>query len=208
MTIDRRRMLSLIVAAGAALTAGAPPAAAIAPEEAERFVANIADELTELVQSELSPREQAERFREIFVRDAALEQIQRFVMGVAWRDMSDEQKSRFREAFLDYVANTYTDLLLDYEGQTLDVRDSSDFGDKGVLVFAKVSGDGPVSEWLVSDRGGDGPKLVDITAEGVSLLRSQRQEFAAMLEKRNGDIDRFISDLAESSGAPQASSSG
>lgn len=205
MTIDRRRMLSLMLAATAATTAATRPAAAITPEEAERFVANIADELTRLVQSDLSAQEQAERFREIFVRDAAIEQIERFVMGVTWREMSDAQKARFRDAFLDYVANTYTDLLLDYEGQTLEVSDSRDFGKKGVLVFAKVSGDGPVSEWLVSDRGGEGPKLVDITAEGVSLLRTQRQEFAAMLEKRNGDIDDFISDLAGSSGAPKNS---
>jgi phospholipid transport system substrate-binding protein len=139
------------------------------------------------------------------VRDAALEQIKRFVMGVAWRDMTEDQKARFEQAFLDYVANTYTDLLLDYEGQTLEVEGSRDFGDKGVLVYAKVNGgaggDGPVSEWLVSDRAGDGPKLIDITAEGVSLLRSQRQEFAAMLEKRGGDVDRFIADLAELSAA-------
>jgi ABC-type transport system involved in resistance to organic solvents, auxiliary component len=78
------------------------------------------------------------------------------------------------------------------------VTGSQDFGDKGVLVSAvvRVEGyEGTVSEWLVSDRGGDGPKLIDITAEGISLLRTQRQEFAAMLDKRNGDVDRFIEDL-------------
>ena len=200
MTLRPTRRLILAALAAAALIPAAPPARALEPETAERFVANIVDELTTLVQSGSSPEAQADRFREIFVRDSALPQIKRFVMGVAWREMSEAQKARFEQAFLDYVARTYVRLLLDYEGQTLQVIGSRDFGEKGVLVFAQARGpgvDGTVSEWLVSDRGGDGPKLIDITAEGVSLLRSQRQEFAAMLDKRNGDVDRFIADLDE-----------
>lgn len=193
---DRR---FVIAALAAAALAPAGRARALDPSVAEGFVARIVAELTELVKSRLSPEAQSERFREIFVRDSALEQITRFVMGVAWRDMTDDQKARFEAAFLDYVARTYVDLLLDYEGQTLEVSGSRDFGDKGVLVFATVRGpgyDGAVSEWLVSDRAGGEPKLIDITAEGISLLRTQRQEFAAMLEKRGGNVDRFIEDLA------------
>ncbi|MEE4662212.1 MAG: ABC transporter substrate-binding protein, partial [Halieaceae bacterium] len=49
-------------------------------------------------------------------------------------------------------------------------------------------------EWLVNDR--EGPtRLVDVVAEGVSLSISQREEFAAMVDKRGGDIDAFIDDL-------------
>jgi phospholipid transport system substrate-binding protein len=46
----------------------------------------------------------------------------------------------------------------------------------------------------VDDRSGQ-PLLSDLIAEGVSLSISQREEFAAMVEQRGGDIDRFIADL-------------
>jgi phospholipid transport system substrate-binding protein len=141
-------------------------------------------------------------FRDIFVRYSALPQITRFVMGVTWRDMSDAQKRRFEAAFIEYVGRVYGRLLSEYEGQTIEVRSSRDFGDRGVLVVSVGRGprvDGSEVEWLVSDRAGDGPKLVDITAEGVSLLQTQRQEFGAMLERRNGDVDQFIDDLSTES---------
>ena len=200
MPLTRRDLLAAAALSAALAGPWARLARAATPEEAERFVSGIIDRLTELVRSDLSAETQAERFREIFVDTAAVDRIVRFVMGLAWRDMNEDQRARFERTFLDYVGRTYARLLLDYEGQTLEVTGSQDFGDKGVLVTAVVRGqgyEGTRSEWLVSDRGGDGPKLIDITAEGVSLLRTQRQEFAAMLDKRNGDVDEFIADLAQ-----------
>ena len=198
--LRRRGLLAGMGALVAVGALGLRPAAALTPPEAEEFVSRLVAEMTELVQSGLPTSAQAERFRDIFVRYSALPQITRFVMGITWREMSDAQKDAFREAFLDYVGRVYAALLSDYEGQTIEVQRSQDFGDRGVLVTSIGRGpqvDGSAVEWLVSDRGGDGPKLVDITAEGISLLQTQRQEFGAMLERRNGDVDAFIADLRQ-----------
>lgn len=199
MTITRRRLLSAL-AAGAACLAAPGRALALAPAEAERFVDRLVAELSTLVQSGAPKAEQEAGFRDLFERYAAVPQVTRFVMGIAWRDMTEAQRAAFGDAFLDYVARVYTRLLEDYQGETIVVTGSTDFGSKGVLVTSRGVGervDQTPIEWLVSDRGGDGPRLVDITAEGVSLLQTQRQEFAAMLDKRNGDVDRFIEDLAK-----------
>lgn len=195
--INRRRLMAGAAAAASAAFL-APAARALEPSAAEAFVAQLVSELTGLVTSGYSDAEQKVRFRSLFERYAALPLVTRFVMGAAWRDMSDDQKARFQESMLEYVARTYVDLLLDYEGQSIEVSHSVDFGAKGVVVISIASGagvDGREVEWLVTDRAGDGPKLVDITALGISLLQSQRQEFAAMLEKTGGDIDAFIMDL-------------
>lgn len=198
--LRRRGLLAGLGALVAAGATGLRPAAALTPSEAEAFVSRLVAEMTDLVQSGLPTDAQAERFRDIFVRYSALPQITRFVMGVTWREMTEAQRDTFREAFLDYVGRVYARLLSDYEGQTIEVQRSQDFGNRGVLVTSIGRGprvNGSAVEWLVSDRGGDGPKLVDITAEGISLLQTQRQEFAAMLERRNGDVDAFIADLRQ-----------
>ncbi|MEO0682038.1 MAG: ABC transporter substrate-binding protein [Pseudomonadota bacterium] len=190
----------------AGLAATLPPGRALALEsaEAETLISALVDELTTLVTSGLDDQQQKTRFRALFERYAAVPQITRFVMGAPWRDMSDAQKARFQESLLNYVASTYVDLLLDYEGQSIEVSGSLDFGARGIVVTSIANGpnvEGREVEWLVSDRGGDGPKLVDITALGISLLQTQRQEFAAMLEKTNGDVDAFIDDLDKIGGA-------
>ena len=160
---------------------------------------NVVEELEALVKSGRPVDDQVTDFRKIFSARAASLQAARFVMGVAWRDMSADQQSRMHEAFLDHVSRVYVDLLAQYKGQTIEVTDGQDFGRKGILVRSVAHGpdvDDVAVEWLVSDRGGAGFQLIDIIIEGLSLLQSQRQEFAARLEKRGGDVERLISDLA------------
>ncbi|MGM0584871.1 MAG: MlaC/ttg2D family ABC transporter substrate-binding protein [Pseudomonadota bacterium] len=204
MIATRRQLLTGLAAA--ALWALAPrPAAALTEEEAREFVRRVAAEVTELVQSGGSAQEQAKRFTGIFTRYADADQVARFVMGRTWRTMTEDQQARFRDAFVDYVGRVYASLLEDYEGQTLEVNGAKDFGQKGILVTSIARGAGVENsevEWLISDRGGGGPKVIDITAEGVSLLQSQRQEFAAILDRRGGDVDAFISDLSSGGVSP------
>lgn len=207
MQFDRRGILGSLLGLGAAaalglgfgLTGAGSAQAAASAEDAQGFVAGMVDEVTQLVQSGKPIEAQAEDFSTLFARYAAVPQVTRFVMGRTWRDMSPAQQGKAQDALVAYVGRVYTSLLNDYQGQTLEVTGAQDFGAKGVLVKTRGKGEGVQDtevEWLVSDRGGDGLKLVDVVAEGVSLLQSQRQEFAAMIERRGGDVDRFLDDLA------------
>jgi phospholipid transport system substrate-binding protein len=195
-TFTRRGAMALGAAAIAAL---AVPARAANVEEAVTFVRGVVLELETLVKSNRPIAEQESEFRRIFAARAASQQAARFVMGLAWRDMSDDQQKRLHEAFLDHVAYVYVGLLSQYKGQMIEVRDGQDFGKKGILVRSVARGPGVEDvavEWLSSDRGGVGMQLVDIIIEGISLLQSQRQDFGARLEKRGGDVDLLIADHA------------
>lgn len=183
----------------AALATLAAPARAASLADAVSFVRTVVTEIESLVKSGAPVDVQVADFRKIFAARAASLQAARFVMGVAWRDMSADQQERMHTAFLDHVARVYVELLAQYKGQTIEVKDGQDFGKKGILVRSVAHGQGVddvAVEWLVSDRGGSGIQLVDIIIEGISLLQSQRQDFAARLEKRGGDVERLISDLA------------
>lgn len=195
-TFSRRGVIALGAATVAAL---AVPARAASVDEAVTFVRGVVLELETLVKSGRPVTEQEVEFRRIFAARAASRQAARFVMGVTWRDMNDDQQKRLHEAFLDHVAYVYVDLLSEYKGQTIEVKDGQDFGKKGILVRSVAHGEAMEDvavEWLASDRGGSGVQLVDIIIEGISLLQSQRQDFAARLEKRGGDVDLLIADLA------------
>ncbi|SET06905.1 MlaC/ttg2D family ABC transporter substrate-binding protein [Oceanicella actignis] len=191
--IGRRGFLAL---SGALLLAR--PAAALDVGAARGFVADVVGRIQALVDSGRPPAEQAAEFRRILAEVADVEAIARFVAGRPWREMSDAQRAAFREAFLDYVSRLYANIMADYKGERIEIVDARDFGKKGVLVVGRIlrpAGDGSQVEFLVSDRGGDGLKVVDMVVEGVSMLQTQRQELAAMLEKRGGDVDRLIADL-------------
>lgn len=192
MTVTRRLALATIASMLAPWQA-----AALQPAEAEGFVAAIADEMLGIVSKASAGNPRADAFLALFRRVAALEDIGRFTMGQHWRTMSPAQQKSFLEAFERYASRAYTNRIGEYNGQTLEVRGAQDMGRRGVLVRSVLKQPGAQDvaiEWLVSDRNGK-PQVVDLVAEGVSLAIAQREEFAAMVERRGGDYDRFISDL-------------
>ena len=191
--LNRRQTLALTLCA---LAAG--PARALDPSEAERFVRTLIDEATAIVQRDAANGARPDEFLKFLREKAALDAIARFTMGVNWRQMSDAQRQRFVSAFEGYAARVYAARVGDYADQTIEVVGAQDVGRKGVLVKSVLKtqgGEDIAVEWLVDDRSGQ-PQLVDLVAEGVSLSISQREEFASMVEKRGGDIDGFIDDLA------------
>jgi phospholipid transport system substrate-binding protein len=194
MTTTRRAVIAGI-ASMAALAAF--PVRALDGAQAEAFIADVADEVTRIVSSAGPGDTRVSEFLALFRRVAALPQIGRFTLGSTWREMSEAQQQEFLQAFENYAARAYTHRIGEYNGQTLVVTGSQDAGQRGILVNSRLEAPGqqPIRvDWLVSDRGGE-VQVVDLIAEGVSLSITQREEFAAMIEARRGDIDRFIADL-------------
>lgn len=192
--VSRRTFVAVALAASLRPLASA---AALSTAEAETFISGVVTDILALVKSGQPDEAQAREFRSLLLNRAATHEVARFVMGQAWRDMTDAQRAEFEDAFLTYVSRVYVKLLSRYNGQTIEVTGSKDFGQKGILVLSIARGsevENTSVEWRVSDRGGS-VRLIDIIIEGVSMLQTQRQEFAAMLEKRGGAVDRLIADL-------------
>jgi phospholipid transport system substrate-binding protein len=188
MRITRRGVLVGAIAASAVT-----PALALDGAEARKFVETMGAELIEILRTAKPGAERADEFLDLFRRAAALPQIGRFTMGLNWRQMTEAQQA----AFESHAVRSYTKSIGDYSGQVLIVTGTQDAGQRGVLVSSVLRAQGAQDvrlDWLVSDRSGK-PQVVDVVAEGVSLAITQREEFAAMVEARRGDIDRFIADL-------------
>jgi ABC-type transport system involved in resistance to organic solvents, auxiliary component len=193
MIFTRRRLFATIAAA----TLLAAPARALDPAEAETFVRDTVDGIIDIIRDADAADARVDEMRALIERTTAVEAIARFTMGATWRQMSDAQRDDFLAAFRNYAARSYVNRVGEYSGQTVEVTGAQDVGRKGILVTSVLkspNADDIQLEWLVSDRTGE-TQIVDLIAEGVSLSISQRQEFGAMLERRGGDVDRFIADL-------------
>lgn len=190
------RRAALVGGAALALTLGAP-AGALEAAEAESFVQGVIADLQGLIDSNAAGEEGAKRFLDLLERKAAIDQVAKFAAGRAWREMTPAQQQAYQKAFRGYIARTYAKRFGEYSGGEIVIGDSVDAGRKGVLVksaLKRPDSDDIAIEWLVTDRLGP-PKIADVVFEGVSLSITLRETFGAMIEKRGGDIDRFIADL-------------
>ena len=204
MQIDRREMLrrgALGLFAAALL---APRGArALTTDEAGAFVEETIEEVAELLEAPGDQASKAEKLRAIMEKRAAMPQIARFVAGTAWRGMSEDQQARFVDAFTGFISAIYARRFDEYAGEAgqdnlFTLGRVTDAGRKGILVRTSINrvDEAPVLvDWLVTDRPGR-TVIADIIIEGVSLLVTQREEIGAMLEARQGNMDKLIEHLA------------
>lgn len=205
MTIDRRELLGrAMIAAVAVLTIGVRPAFALSESAATDHVRATIDELLSLARDPGGADAKAPALLAIMQQRAAMPQIARFAAGVVWRDMSEDQRTRFEGAFARFLSVVYARRFQEYSGgvgqggEPYTMNGVVDAGRKGLLVKTSIARpDGPPAlvEWLVTDQPGR-MVIADIVIEGVSLLITQREEIGGMLEVRGGDVEKLIADLS------------
>lgn len=199
--VSRRGVLAL--AAGAAMTFAAGGASALTTADAETFVKGVVEDLRKLIDDDRKGPEGAAEFLSLLERKAALDAVGKFAIGRTWRDMNESQQAAYLKAFRSFISNTYQNRFDEYNGEDVKVGGAIDAGAKGVLVKSTLvrPNNKPIAiEWLVTDRTG-APLLADITFEGVSLAVTLRENFGSVLEKNQGDVDKFIAELNASTGA-------
>ncbi len=142
-------------------------------------------------------------------RRAALPLIARFTAGQNWRRMSDAQKTAYQIALRNLAARFFAARLAEIEGGSFETIRTNEIPDrKGrpertqYLVTTKVTLaelDPVMIEWRVGHYR-DELRIVDFTAEGVSLLVSYRGEMAALFEAASGDANAVIETLTTRAG--------
>jgi len=117
--------------------------------------------------------------------------ISRFVLGRYWLSASEPEKQEFQRLFEEYVVRAYATRFSAYSGQTVKVTGSRMEGQDDAVVSSQIvqpQGGPPVKvDWAVKKSGSD-YRITDVSVEGVSMVLTQKQEFAAVIERSGGGI--------------------
>ena len=167
--------------------------------ESQRLVISLYNDLVATSIREMSRDEQKTELERLFQKYVDIPIIARAVLGKSWRDANTNQRTKFVQAFKNYVSNKYGRQFSEFKGTTLEIIKSRDTLTKaGVLVSTVVVVPGNPSlkvVWQVSDGSGS-LKLVDLRVEGISMLSTERQEFRSKLKKFDGSIDDLILEIS------------
>jgi phospholipid transport system substrate-binding protein len=194
---ERLSRRSAMLGLGAlALAALARPARADAVGQAQAFVAGLAGELQQLVNSGRSEAQMYAAFEGILARYGDMPAVAASVLGPPWRGASAAEKQAFVAAFQRYLARKYGRQFREYRNARIVVTGARDAGRAGVLVQTRVVRPGQEDiavDWQVSAHSGS-PRAVNLIIEGVSLLASERTEIGARLEAA-GSVAALIGEL-------------
>ena len=209
---DRYRNLFRRAAVAAGLAAitlivlawNAPQPAAALPSEdrAREFIEGLAAKAIDaLATTEATESEKVKRFRVLLNENFAVEDIGQWVLGRYWSVATPEERAEYLDLFEALIVSTYVRRFERYSGETLRVSrafTSSEGGD--VLVDSQIVSPGggePIHVgWRVRSYD-EGPKIVDVIVEGVSMGRTQRSEFGSVIRRRGGGIGGLLVEMRE-----------
>jgi len=112
--------------------------------------------------------------------------IARVVLGKAWRKASPEQQQRFTEVFEAHLIQAIARGLESYDIERLTIQKVTAKGEKDLLVHSRIErpdGEPVKAVWRVRQFDGI-PRIIDLTVEGISMVITKREEFAAVVRSK------------------------
>lgn len=191
--LTRFLVLAVVVLAAAVLNS---PTRAATPSE---FIAKLGDDAVQMLGSkELSDQQKVDQFRTLLTKGFDVALIGRLVLGRNWRTASDQERNEYTKLFEQFIVNSYASRLGRYGGESLKVKgaraDDADF----IVASDLIQPNGPPVkiEWRLRGKDPD-YRVVDIIVEGVSMVITQRDEFAAVVQRCGGRLDCLFDRLRD-----------
>lgn len=188
------RLAAILSAPLAVSVVRAPMAGAASPPEqfVQRFAALILDVISDRSQPS------AERMHQVEVMASDrfdLDRIARIALGRYWKSAPDAERQEFSALFKAYVLTSYGRRFDEFADRRLRVVGSTPAGDDTMVESYVEGGSTPVRlDWRLTPSA-DGWRILDLMVEGVSLVLTYRNEFAALIERSGGQLQGLIAEL-------------
>lgn len=200
--VRRRSVLRLITGAAAIAFTG-PGLAVMASSQAlaeqdpaVQLVQRAADQGIEVARVNAGAAREA-GIRRVLESYFDLAYMGRSTLGSYWDKTTPEQRQRFLKASASVEARSYAERFGQYRGQTIAVGRITPRGNGVSVVDSKLtqsSGDPLTVQWEVRNEG-QGPRIVDVRTEGVSMTMTRRADFVSYIRNHGGQVEALIDEL-------------
>lgn len=173
-------------------------ASALDTSNPKKFTDNIANRIIEIINSKKSESDKQEDLVNLFESYVDTDWMARFALGKYYRQLDDKKKTDYLRLYKDYVIYTYVPRFREYSGEKMNVLSSIKQGRGEYIVKSSLKTSKANNDVLVDYRlkkKGSSFKIIDVIGEGVSLITTQRSDFAAPISQRG--IDFFLDRLAK-----------
>ncbi|MCE8512398.1 ABC transporter substrate-binding protein [Ruegeria pomeroyi] len=192
-----RRSFVSTVCVGLTALALPLPALALTEARAASLVNEVVNEINRVIASGKSESAMIRDFEKLFVRYGDVPIMARYALGPDARTASPAQLRSFTQAFQGYISRKYGKRFREFIGGEVTVKTARKIkAGYEVKTSVKLQGQAPFDvTFLVSDKSGK-DKFFNMFIEGVNLLLTERTEIGSMLDRRKGDLNALIRDLA------------
>ena len=164
------------------------------------------DELVKDTINKLSDKNLTREQKASFVEKVALENVDinalgLYTLGELRKSSNQDDISKYQESFEKYFLKSLTSRLIDYSSSEFEIIGKDKKSANYTIINSKISpSDGGPEikiDWRVYTKNPEKPLIRDLIVEGLSLARTQKEEFASILSSNNNEIQKLINKLDE-----------
>ena len=168
-------------------------------QSASEFISSLSNEASDVLSSKLSDDEKIIRLKEIGERSVDIDGVGLYTLGKYRKTLTDSQKEQYKKLFKDYFLKSFSGRLVQYTDAKIAVLSEEVKNEKYTIVFTKLIGTSDRPEikidWRVYTKNPENPLIRDLVIEGLSLARTQKEEFSSIISNNNGDIEALFENL-------------
>ena len=159
------------------------------------------DAINKLSDNNLTNEEKSKYIEKIALENVDIKALSLYTLGELRKSSEKKDLKNYQIAFEKYFLKSLTSRLSDYSSSKFEVTDFEKKSVNYTIVNSKVTpgeGDPQIKiDWRIYTKQKDKPLIRDLIVEGLSLARTQKEEFASILSSNNGDINILIKKLEE-----------
>ena len=172
-----------------------------ASSDPKQFIQEIVDKAKKILVATNSQEYKVEKLTEIAKSKVDIKGVALYTLGSYRKNLNEEQKKEYTILFEQYFIKTFVSRLTDYSEPKIDVISAEKINDKYTIVSSILLATDKKAEvridWRVYTKDPDKPLIRDLIIEGLSLARTQKEEFSSIIESNDGDINALFSKLRE-----------
>jgi len=170
-------------------------------KEPKLFIENIINEAKDILKGTNSKEYKSENLTKLAIKTVDIKGIGMYTLGSYRKQLNDEQKKKYVDLFEKYFLKTFVSRLIEYSDPKINVVSAEKKSDKYTIVFSVLEATSKKPEvkidWRVYTKNPEKPLIRDLIIEGLSLARTQQEEFASIIESNSGDINALFKKLEE-----------
>ena len=169
--------------------------------EPDVFVQSTVNRASKILSEDISKKKKMEELQIIAKDTVDIVGIGFYTLGSARKNLDDNQKKKYVILFQDYFLKSFSSRLAEYTNPEIDVISKEVLNENYTIVNSLLKGTDQRPEvkidWRIYTKNPDKPLIRDLIIEGLSLARTQKEEFASILNTNNGDINALFKTLEE-----------
>ena len=167
--------------------------------EPDIFVQSTVNRASQTLSKDITKKEKMLELQDLAKDTVDIKGIGFYTLGKYRKEISEDQKVKYSELFEDYFLKSFSSRLSEYSNPKINVISKDKKNDKytivsSILIATKDRPEVKI-DWRIYTKNPDKPLIRDLIIEGLSLARTQKEEFGSIIKSNNGNIEALFESL-------------